>query len=134
MTATAKPKIDWTKPVQARSRTGGDWRTIDVLRTDVKSDWPVVFIWTYDDGNQFPITCTLNGCGCDFQFRNTPAPPVPFEFTRWVNVYKREDGLLSVGACLFDTQQEGAVMAARQSCVTVPVTIRGEWKAGEGAK
>lgn len=129
MTATAKQKIDWTKPVQARRRhTEAEWRNIEVLRTDIKSPWPVLFIIVLEDGSQAQITCTHDGEGCHFEFRNTPAPPVPFEVKRWFNIY-RSGGMFLIDS-YYDTEECARSRARRNSLetVTVPVTIRGEWK------
>ena len=129
MTATAT--IDWTKPVQA-SRWGinNKWRDVEIWRTDARGTCPVIGI-VRDGRFDEVFSCDIGGLySASWQFRNTPAPPVTFEFTRYVNVRRRDDGTFHDGGQVY-ADADSAARGLSNKFVTVPVTIRGEWKDGE---
>lgn len=117
--------VDWNGDVQVSGDDGKSWMPVRVLAQDVDGRLPiaVTFLWNGVRRTFVMPPCDVVGV---WQFRNTPAQPVPFEFTRWVNVYRANSGEFWEGGSY--GSRETAESNRYGSGVTVPVTIRGEWK------
>ena len=125
---TATRPIDWTKPVQVSDgQIGSNWRPVRVLATDLEGDEPIVVSFECSNRHRTLFRMKADCSDTAWQFRNTPAPPVPFEFTRWVNVRRRDDGTFHDGGQVY-ADADTAARGLSTKFVTVPVTIRGEWK------
>ena len=131
MTATAK-QIDWNKPVQASQDGGRTWVSARLGCVLAGCRFCHGVIFEYAPGEETCRWCDETGTalGCGISVRNTPAPPVPFERNRYMNVRRLNDGSLDISPDTYGTC-ETAMMYARHGFVTVPVTFRGEWKDGE---
>ena len=126
-TATAKSTIYWNKPIEARFDRDDQWREAVVLTTKLKGYRSVAIAVEVGFGREHDLfRCDREGSNvqrgdsdCRLAIRNVPAAPVPFEFTRWVNVYQGCD------------KQGNFCFPSKEEAETVPVTIRGEWKEEE---
>lgn len=128
-----KNEIDWGKPVEASYDGGKRWCPARVLCTDFKGGCSsIVVAIEASSGLEGIQTFTPDQTFTHTKIRNVPAPPVPLEFTRWVNVYKSDDGKNNIGS--FHRTESSARAVLGPFGVTVPVTIRGEWKENEDAK
>lgn len=132
MTATAKPKIDWEKPVQA-SYGDGRWLPARVALTDLKDKEgrTILLAIEHAPGDEVAVYVRpdLDG-GCAPLVRNTPAPPVPFEESRWMNATVTTQGIVLLGIDTYRSRNQAASYCCT-GYTPVPVTIRGEWKDGD---
>lgn len=125
--------IDWTKPVQARAPSrSGEWQSVRIICTDRKcrAGHSIVCLWEFDgeESVYYIRRDGLNGFG--LEFRNVPPAPVPFEESRFMNIAVQDGGIIGMDPQAY-VSHDLAASYRRPNFVTVPVTIRGEWKPQE---
>ena len=114
--------IDWNKPIQlVHSKAKGR-----VVSMEGHEYYPVIILW---DGSMLPCAYTIDGISLhnsELCVENVPEEP---EIVRYVNVYKRDDGVfLATG---FNVSKGSALFAAKNTSYKNVARIRIEFKEGQ---
>ena len=100
-----------------------DGRPVRIVCTDLKGDWPILFVALDEYGNEYPFKCMQDGVsGYDHN-------ELFFDSVRkegWMNIFKHGNDIQN--SCIYDTEDEAEAHTARGKNSHYITTIKVEWE------